>query len=258
MVGVGGDLAVSDFWELAQKISASFELPRWMSEIHDIKKLLFDTSSPQVHLLEGILTASKPNVPLLGYQGGTVAEDCSICASSTVLGREAQPAEARPTMPFGECVPELRRTMEPYVTISDDAILDGATLQEGSLEDQSRVTTHRNTQPTSTNVSTEEEPTEKPAPTEVTTREVTPTEEPLEGPTILAATVSEPTEEPITPQVQHEEQAKVEAPHSDFPGWTKVLHPPQLVTAARQTPLTLSESKQRHHSQSAGGRRAWH
>ena len=133
--------------------------------------------------------------------------------------------------------------MEPYVTFSDDAILDGAALQEGSLEDQTGETIPRNTQLASTDVSTEEEPAKKPAPTEVTTKEVAPAEEPLEGPTILAATVGKPAEKPITPQVQHEEQAKVEDPHSDFPSWTKVLHPPWPVTTARQTPPTLSELK---------------
>ena len=148
--------------------------------------------------------------------------------------------------------------MELYVTFFDDAILDSAALQEGSLEDQTGVTIPRNTQPASPNVSTEEEPTEKLAPTEVTTKEVAPTGEPLEGPTIPAAMISKPAEEPITPQVQCEEQAKVEAPNGDFPGWTKVQHPPQPVTAARLTPLTLDESKQRHHSQSAEGRRAQH
>ena len=50
----------------------------------------------------------------------------------------------------------------------------------------------------------------------------------------------------------------MEAPHSGFPNWTKVLHPPQLATIAEQIPLALSESKWRPHNQSTGGRRAWH
>ena len=55
-----------------------------------------------MHLPEAIPTASKPNVPLPGYQGGTVAEDCGIYTSPTVLGGEAQPANTRLTMPFGK------------------------------------------------------------------------------------------------------------------------------------------------------------
>ena len=51
---------------------------------------------------EGIPITSRPHVSLLGHQRGTITEDCSLCASPTVLGREAQPANARPTTPFGE------------------------------------------------------------------------------------------------------------------------------------------------------------
>ena len=120
--------------------------------------------------------------------------------------------------------------MEPYVTFSNDVMLDSATLWEGSLEDQTGVTIPRNTQPASTNVSIEEEPTKTPAPTEVTTEEVAPAGEPLGEPTIPVAIISKPAEEPVTPQMQYEE--KREAPHSDFPSWTKVLHPPWLGTAA--------------------------
>ena len=38
----------------------------------------------------------------------------------------------------------------------------------------------------------------------------------------------------------------------------KTLHPPQLATTTEQIPPALSELKQRHHSQSTGGRRALH
>ena len=64
--------------------------------------LLFGTSSPQVHLPEWIPTASKPNVLLPGYQGGTVSEDFGICTSFTVLGGEVQPANTRPATSFGK------------------------------------------------------------------------------------------------------------------------------------------------------------
>ena len=148
--------------------------------------------------------------------------------------------------------------MKLYVTFSDDAILGGTTLQERSLEDQNGVTIPRKTQLASTEVSTEEaapteEPNEETDHTEVTTKEVAPTGEPIKGPTIPAATVSKPAEEMVTPQVWHEEKGKGEVPHSDFPSWTKVLHPPKPVITTGQSPLTLDESRQRHCSQSVGG-----
>ena len=110
----------------------------------------------------------------------------------------------------------------------------------------------------STSTSTEEEPTEEPAPMEVTTKEAVPTMKPLKGATHPLVTTDDPTERPTVLQAWHEDQRKVEAPHGSFPGWTKVQHPPWPVTAVEQIPLDLSELKWRHHSWSAGGRRAWH
>ena len=124
--------------------------------------------------------------------------------------------------------------MGPYVSFSDDVVLDGATSQEGSLEDLTGVTIPRNALPASTSTSTEEEPTEKPAPTEVTTTEAAPSRKPLKGPTHLPVTIDNPTVELTALQVQHEEQMKVEDPHSGFPSWTKVLHPPRPVMATEE------------------------
>ena len=86
--------------------------------------------------------------------------------------------------------------MEPYMPFSYDAILDGATSQEGSLEDITRLTIPRSTPPASTSTSTEEEPAEEPAPMEVVTKETAPTRKPLEGPTHLPVTINNPAEEP--------------------------------------------------------------
>ena len=53
-----------------------------------------------MYLPEGIPTASRPHVLLLGYERGAITEGCSLCAGPTVLGREGQPTDARLTMPF--------------------------------------------------------------------------------------------------------------------------------------------------------------
>ena len=86
--------------------------------------------------------------------------------------------------------------MEPYVFFSNDVVLDGAASQEVSLEDLTGVTIPRNTPPASTSTSTEEEPTEEPAPMEVATAEAAPTRKPLKGPTHPPVTIDDPTEEP--------------------------------------------------------------
>ena len=129
--------------------------------------------------------------------------------------------------------------MEPYMPFSNDAILDSSASQEGSLEDLTVVTIPRNAPSTSTSTFTEEEPAEKSASTEATTKQAAPTRDPLKGPTHLAVTVSNPTEKLTAPQIQHEEQTKVEVPHSGYPGWMKALHLPWPVTAVEQTPHPL-------------------
>ena len=55
---------------------------------------LFGTSSSQVYLTERLPTTSKPNIPLSGYQGGTVSKDFGLCTSPAVLGGKVQPAYA--------------------------------------------------------------------------------------------------------------------------------------------------------------------
>ena len=69
--------------------------------------------------------------------------------------------------------------MEPYVSFSNEVVLDSAAPQEESLEDLTGVTIPRNTLPASTGTFTEEGPAEKPAPTEVTTKGAAPLGSPL-------------------------------------------------------------------------------
>ena len=164
---------------------------------------------------------------------------------------------------------ELRRAMEPDVSFSDDAILDGAALK--GVPGRSDWGNY-----------CQEDPADLywgfhwrgahwrggpylgfhwrggPYRTQWRNRphrgyhqKSGPRGESIEGPTILVATISEPAEEQVTPQVWCEEKGEV--PCSDFPSWMKVLHPTWLVTAARQTPPILSELRKRHCSQIVGG-----
>ena len=80
---------------------------------------------------------------------------------------------------LARCILELGRVMEAYVSFSNDAILDGASSQEGSLTDLTGVTIPRNALPTSTGTSTEKEPTEESASMEVVTEKAAPTGKPL-------------------------------------------------------------------------------
>ena len=90
------------------------------------------------------------------------------------------------------------------MAFSDNAILEGATPWERSLEGQTQATIPGKTQPVPTEEPAKElapskVPTEEVASTEEPTEEAAPTEEPTEEPTTLMATISKPAEEPDIP-----------------------------------------------------------
>ena len=149
---------------------------------------------------------------------------------------------------LAECVLELRWAMEPYVNFSHDAILEGATTQERSLEGQTRATIPRKTQPAPAYVPAKEAAptgelalvqvfTKEAVPIEEPTDEMDPMEEPTEEPMATKAPSSEPVGESDIRPAWHEDKGKGEVPHSDYPGWMEVLHPAQLATSAREIPL---------------------
>ena len=136
------------------------------------------------------------------------------------------------------CMLELRWAMEPYITFSDDAILEGATPWERSLEGQTRAIIPRKTQL---------------APVGEPTDETDPMEEPTEEPMAMKVSTSKPAGELDTPPVWHEDKGKGEVPHSDYPGWREVLHPAQSAISAREIPPPTGELGWRCCSQSVGG-----
>ena len=101
-----------------------------------------------------------------------------------------------------------------------------------------------------------EELTEKVPPIKETTDEMDPVEEPIEEPIVMKVPASKPAGESEIPPAWHEDKGKGEVLHSDYPGWTEVPHPAWSVTSAREIPVPASELRQRHCSQSVGGRRA--
>ena len=99
-----------------------------------------------------------------------------------------------------------------------------------------------------------EGPNEELTPAELSTEGAAPTEEPTEELAAAMARVSRPAEEPGIPPVWHKGREKGEVPWSNFPGWTEVLHPTQLVIPTGWTPRALSGLRQQYSSQSVGRR----
>ena len=158
------------------------------------------------------------------------------------------------------CVQELRWEMKPYMTLIDDTILEGVTpqqeLQEGQTRESGPVETL--TTPIPKDVKDTQAEESGVPPISQKANELDAAEEPTDELTILTATMGELAEEPDPPPMQWEVGKEGRGPSSNFPGWTEVIHPAQLVTPARWAPLTLGELKWHCHSQSSGGRRAQH
>ena len=189
-------------------------------------------------LPEGIPLATKPNNPCCDIRKEQLEKTVPYAqALQDWVEKSNSPMLDQPHL-LVRCILKLRRMMEPYVSFSNDAVLDGVTPQKGFLEDQTRVAIPRNTQPASTSTPLKRSlqrgqhlwrsPSKR-----------QPHWGPLEGLTNLAVTVGKLAEELTPPQVQYEEQTKVESSPNQFPGWKKVLHPSWLATAIGQTPQPL-------------------
>ena len=118
IVGIPG---INNFWELTQKIRASFELPQVKSEAQVVENNYLAPPAPKCIQWKDFLPPPNPIFPCQDW-----AEKSNV------------PMPGQPHLLVG-CVLELRRAMEPYVAFSDDAILEGATPQERSLEGQTRA-----------------------------------------------------------------------------------------------------------------------
>ena len=206
-----------------------------MSKIHDIDNYYLAPLAPRCIQQKPFLPPVNPSFPCWDIREGELektigyAQALLYWAENAILLTPGQPHL------LARYILELRKAMESYMPFSDDAILDGATSPEGSLEDVTRVTVPRGASLTSASTPTKEEPAEGPPPLEVVTKEASP-RKPHMGPTHLPVAVDDSTEGLTAPKAQHKEQRKLEAPHSGYPGCTDVLHPPQPVTTAEPIP----------------------
>ena len=188
-------LGVSDIQELAQKIRASLELPQWMSKIHDVEKYYLAPPAPRCVQQKAFLLPPDPMFPCWDVREGQSQKTVAYVQALHYWVEKANPPMSGQPHLLVRSILEVRKAMEPYMSFSDDAILDGATSQEGSLKDLTGVTIPRDALPASTGTSTKEEPAEEPVPMEVATKEAASTRKPLKEPTHLLVTVDDPTGE---------------------------------------------------------------
>ena len=234
MAGSGKDLEVEDFWELAQKICTSFELPQRMSELHQVENYYLTSQVLKCLCQIDFLPLPDPKFPLQDIQVGQLEKTIAhVQVLQYWVEKSNPPTPGQPGLLVGSIL-ELREVIEPYISFPDDTILGGVAPPEGFLEDQPETTMSGSVQPASA----------KP---------------PVEGAAAEEATpIWRPLEEPSTSETLSEEQTRGVMFPTQFPGWREVLHPSSLVTAAGQTPPIPHESRQMPCSWSSGERKAQH
>ena len=99
LVGIPG---INDFWELTQKIRASFELPWVKSETQDVKNDYLAPPAPKCICQKEFLPPLNPIFPCQDIRDGQSQKTLAYAPSPTVLGGEVQPTYARLTTHFGE------------------------------------------------------------------------------------------------------------------------------------------------------------
>ena len=151
--------------------------------------------------------------------------------------------------------------MKPYVTFTDDAILEGAAPQQELSERQIRaaslVAALLAPIPKELKDTWVEDLGVPPISWEADEPDAT-VEEPTDELATPTATVGEPAEEPDTPPMQWEVGERRKVPGSNYPSWMEAIHPTQPATPAGWTLPTLGKLRQCHCSWSLRRRKAWH
>ena len=144
-----------------------------------------------MHLLEGIPTASKPDVPCQDIREGQSQKTLAYAQALQYWMEKSNPLMPGQPCLLVRCVLELQRVMQPYVAFSNDAVLEGAKPQERSLEGQTQATI-----PVKTQLAPTKESAKELSPAEVPTEEPAPAEEPTEeaAPTGVSAKEADPAE----------------------------------------------------------------
>ena len=212
-----------------------------------LKTTTWHPPAPRCIQQKAFLPPLDPTFPCWNIREGQLEKTMAYIEALQYWAEKANlPMPGQPCL-LARCILELREVMESYMSFSDDTSLDGATSLEGSLEDVTGVAIPRGPSPTSAGTPTEEEATE----------EAAPTKKPLEGPTHLPVTVNDCRGTDHSPGTTQRTEENGGSPWW-LPQLDKSVTPSLAGYHCRTNSPALSGLKGRHHSQSAGGRTAWH
>ena len=130
---------VSNFQELAWKIWASFKLPQWMSEIYNVENYYLAPLAPRCLHWKEFLLLLNPTFPCHDIREEQLEKTIAYMQALQYWEEKSHlPMLGQPRL-LARCILKLKRMMEPYVSFSNDAILDGVASWEEFLEDQTKV-----------------------------------------------------------------------------------------------------------------------
>ena len=144
---------VDDIQELAQKIWASFELPRQMSEVHSIENYYLAPLAPNCLCQKYFLLPPDLKFPCWDLQEEQGKNMAYTQALQCWAERANLPKPGPPCLLAGSIL-ELPKTMEWYVSFSDNIVLGSVALLEGFFGSQTSVS--RDALPASTDVPSKE------------------------------------------------------------------------------------------------------
>ena len=130
---------VDDIQELAQKIWASFELPQWMSKVHDIENYYLVQLAPNCLCQKDFLLPWDLRFPYQDLWEEQQKKTMAYTQALQCLAERANlPMPGQPCL-LARSVLELHETMEWYVSFSDDTILGSVALLERFFGSQASV-----------------------------------------------------------------------------------------------------------------------
>ena len=241
---------VEDYRKLAQKIHASFEIPRVRCEALKVTNDYSTPPAPKCVERKLFLPALDPRLP---WQ-----DCCKKQPQKTLAYNQANLPHPGEMCCLVRCVQELRCTMKPFTSFSDHAILEKA---KPDCE-APKAEVEGPTQPSTTLTKQIPLPDTRPS-----TPPAVPADEPAIPTTPLAVPASEWAVPTIQPAMLTNEPAVPTAPpvttnnqkgtkDHEYPNWTKI-HPSHPVASVGHVPLSLGDLRQHCHSHHSSRRRAW-
>ena len=147
---------VDDHWELARKIQASFELPEWISELHDVENYHLALLAPPCLHQKDFLLPQDPKFPCHDIRMAQAEKTVAYVQALQFWAEKSHPpTPGQPPLLVGSVL-ELREVMESYISFPSDAILSSVAPLEGFLEDQLETTISGSAQPASADSPIEE------------------------------------------------------------------------------------------------------